>query len=69
MAVVPGSRITGTAQGKSGYRRGRLPMGAFATPICRENSLSPVLRGSFLGVLETGDEARRSLHMVLQRGR
>jgi len=43
-------------------------MGAFATPICRENSLSPVLRGSFLGVLETGDEARRSLHMVLQRG-
>ena len=27
-----------------------------------------MLRGSFLGVLETGDEARRSLHMVLQRG-
>jgi hypothetical protein len=33
--LIPGSRIIGTTHGQGVYRRGRLPTGAFATPIYR----------------------------------
>src|SRR5262245_60272125 len=66
---APGMRPSPAPRERVAEREARSQVrvsGSFSLPP--HPILSPVLRGSFLGVLETGDEARRSLHMVLQRG-
>ena len=50
----PGSGIISTAQGQGGYRRGRLPTGAFVPPICRAHPRCPgagwPARAGFCGI-------------------
>src|SRR5215471_21667537 len=64
---APGTRPSPAPQEKVAEREARNQVRvAGSCSLPSHPPLSPVLRARVLGVLETGDEAGRSLHMVLQ---